>query len=88
MKQLIEQDIRCLSLSLIQRGGSPIAFDRLLASNYGSLGGEIASEEPKESIVNELTHTQVIQTVNVSQSSDYLCIQNEGDEYRTCYPNE
>ncbi len=51
LKPVIDQDIRCLSLVLIQRGGSPIAFDRILASQYGSLAAEQTAKKIKKSKV-------------------------------------
>jgi 6-phosphofructokinase 1 len=46
---LIDLETRSLSLSLIQRGGSPTAYDRILASNFGVLASEIACNSSKKS---------------------------------------
>jgi len=51
LQEAIDQDIRSLSLSLIQRGGSPIAYDRVLASNYGTAAGELAISDDNNSQV-------------------------------------
>lgn len=44
-------EVRTLSLNLIQRGGSPTASDRILASQYGYLAAELASNYKKNSII-------------------------------------
>jgi len=43
LNENIDLEVRNLSLTLIQRGGSPTAFDRVLASHYGMYAAERAS---------------------------------------------
>lgn len=40
----VEQDIRCTILGHLQRGGTPIAFDRVLASEFGVYAMEMVME--------------------------------------------
>lgn len=40
----MEQDIRCTILGHLQRGGTPIAFDRVLASEFGVRAMEFVIE--------------------------------------------
>jgi 6-phosphofructokinase 1 len=40
----VEQDIRCTILGHLQRGGTPIAFDRILASEFGVRAMELVME--------------------------------------------
>ncbi|TWU06459.1 6-phosphofructokinase [Stieleria varia] len=36
LSQMIEQDVRCVVLGHLQRGGGPTTFDRVLSSEYGA----------------------------------------------------
>lgn len=42
--KMIDQDIRVTILGYIQRGGSPSAYDRLLATRYGSTAAELIAQ--------------------------------------------
>jgi ATP-dependent phosphofructokinase / diphosphate-dependent phosphofructokinase len=44
LRQLIENEIRVTVLGHLQRGGSPTAFDRLLASRYGSMAVHLIAD--------------------------------------------
>ncbi|MFU8772906.1 MAG: 6-phosphofructokinase [Anaerolineales bacterium] len=44
LSQLIENEIRVTVLGHLQRGGSPTAFDRLLASRYGCMAVRLVAE--------------------------------------------
>jgi ATP-dependent phosphofructokinase / diphosphate-dependent phosphofructokinase len=44
LRQLIENEIRVTVLGHLQRGGSPTAFDRLLASRYGCMAVHLVAE--------------------------------------------
>jgi len=44
LRQLIESEIRVTVLGHLQRGGSPTAFDRLLASRYGNMAVHLVAE--------------------------------------------
>jgi ATP-dependent phosphofructokinase / diphosphate-dependent phosphofructokinase len=45
LRQLITNEIRVIVLGHLQRGGSPTAFDRLLASRYGNKAVNLIAEE-------------------------------------------
>jgi phosphofructokinase-like protein len=45
IQQHIELEIRVTVLGHVQRGGSPIAFDRILASRFGKAAGDLAATE-------------------------------------------
>jgi ATP-dependent phosphofructokinase / diphosphate-dependent phosphofructokinase len=44
LRQLIENEIRVTVLGHLQRGGSPTAFDRLLASRYGCMAVHLVAD--------------------------------------------
>jgi phosphofructokinase-like protein len=44
IQQHIDLEIRVTVLGHIQRGGSPIAFDRILASRFGAMAGELIAK--------------------------------------------
>lgn len=41
----LEEDVRCTTLGHIQRGGSPIAFDRIIATEFGVKAAELIKEQ-------------------------------------------
>jgi 6-phosphofructokinase 1 len=45
IQQHIDLEIRVTVLGHVQRGGSPIAFDRILASRFGKAAGDLAAKQ-------------------------------------------
>jgi phosphofructokinase-like protein len=45
IQQHIDLEIRVTVLGHVQRGGSPIAFDRILASRFGKAAGDLAAQQ-------------------------------------------
>ena len=52
----LEPDIRVAVLGHIQRGGTPIAFDRILATAFGAKAFELVNENKFGTMVNYINH--------------------------------
>ncbi|MBN2134564.1 MAG: ATP-dependent 6-phosphofructokinase [Acidobacteria bacterium] len=68
LSDLIDLESRGLSLSLIQRGGSPTAYDRILASNFGALAAEIACNSSSNS--HALFYREEVKSALLSDTSN------------------
>lgn len=70
-KEHPEYDIRVSVLGHIQRGGSPSAFDRVLASQLGAAAVDALMDDQKSIMVgivnNEIVHTPFNKTIKVSK---------------------
>ena len=44
LEERLDHDVRCTTLGHIQRGGSPIAFDRIIATEFGVKAAELIKE--------------------------------------------
>jgi 6-phosphofructokinase 1 len=45
LKPMVDSEIRTVVLGHIQRGGSPTAFDRILATNFGAMAASLVAKE-------------------------------------------
>ena len=64
IKQRIDLEVRCTVLGHIQRGGSPVAFDRVLGTRLGSFAVQAASEGKFGTMV--ALHTPNIELVSLA----------------------
>lgn len=44
IQKRVNIEVRVVVLGHVQRGGSPTSFDRILATKYGSVAGELIKE--------------------------------------------
>ncbi len=62
----VEQDIRVTTLGHIQRGGTPIAFDRILATAFGVKAFELVLEENFGTMVNY--HNNIVSYTSLKEA--------------------
>lgn len=70
IRRRVGQDVRTTVLGHIQRGGSPTAYDRVLATRYGAAAARAAHEEKFGSCV--ALHGEIIDLIDLADAVDTL----------------